>query len=152
MCIKSHEFHVTNPAICCPMNSYTHTKYRNHYVKKPAIWNMKASCGKTFCLTVGLQSVRAQAGTDAVVTQLNLTFGKAVMHTVSLKQERTETSLAESKTPGIKVKTGYNFGPALFIKDSVWQIHPEEKGHNIYQLHNIWYDQTIFIVYTSSTR
>lgn len=46
-------------------------------MKKSAIWNMKAPCRKTFCFTVGLQSVRAQVGTEAVVTQLSLTFGKA---------------------------------------------------------------------------
>lgn len=65
---------------------------------------MKASCGKTFCLTAGLQSVRAQAGTDAVVTQLNLTFGKAVMHTVRLKQEKDRNKFGRKQNTRHKGK------------------------------------------------
>ena len=31
---------MTNHTIYCPINSYTHLKYMDNYVKKPAIWNV----------------------------------------------------------------------------------------------------------------
>lgn len=86
-------------------------------MKKSAIWNMKAPCRKTFCFTVGLQSVRAQVGTEAVVTQLSLTFGKAeTAHGQAETREDSKKFGRRKQILGSKVKQkeeGYNTDPAL---------------------------------------
>lgn len=129
--------------IHCPLNSRAYLKYMDNYVEKtkPKTCNLEyeccpASCGRTFCFTVGLQYVRAQAGSKAVVTiEFNIWEGSNCTWPGWSRRGQQKAWQEENKLQAQKLKIEYTDDPTLLTWGSLLQIHHEERRHNICQLH-----------------